>query len=99
MDGSINPSVGHTTRTTTSAGNCSAPSPVIFLAATLLMTVSATAMIGFAIMSDHWELIGWDRNGLDRLTNNNSGHALHWHLDDRVARMSVSREYFRVGWF
>lgn len=85
--------VGHTTRTT-SAGTCSAPSPIIFLATTLFATVAATTLICLALMSDHWELIRWDRKGLDRLTHNNSGHLLHWHLDERVARMSVSRKCF-----
>lgn len=102
-DGAVSTAMGHTTTTTTttttSTGGgggggccCLTPSPLLFLAATLLMTVAATAMICAAIMTDHWELVRWDRHLLNRLTNNNSGHVLHWHLDERVARMTVTRE-------
>lgn len=77
----------HSTHTRT----CRTPSPILFLMITLMMTISATAMLCFAVMSDHWEIIRWDRNLLDHLTNN-TGHGLHWHLDDRVARMSITRK-------
>lgn len=106
-NGGNNSAIGHRTTTTTTtttptatptSGSCLAPSPIIFLTATLFMTVAATATICFAIMSDHWELVRWDRNLLNRLTNNNTAHTLHWHLDERVARMTVTREYELFVW-
>lgn len=72
---------------------CTTPPPVIFLFVTLLMTISATGMLCFAVMTDHWELVKWDRNLLDHLTNKTTPKTiLHWHLDDRVARMPITRK-------
>lgn len=75
--------------------SCRTPSPILFLMITLMMTISATAMLCFAVMSDHWEIIRWDRHLLDGLTNN-TAHSLHWHLDDRVARMPITRKSFHL---
>lgn len=69
---------------------CTAPPPVIFLMITLLMTISATAMLCVAVMTDHWESITWDRDLLNKLTNNTT-HSLRWHLNGRVASMPVQR--------
>lgn len=67
---------------------CSAPTPVIFLFVTLLMTTSATAMLCAAIMTDHWEHVTWDRASLDKMTND-STHTLQWFLDGRVAKLPL----------
>lgn len=75
--------------------SCIAPPPIIFLLITLLMTLSATGLLCLAVMSDHWETIRWDRNLLEHLTNNTSNR-LHWHLDDKVARLPISRKFFIV---
>lgn len=77
--------------TTASQTTCTTSPPVVFLLATLLMTISATTMLCMAVMTDHWETISWDREVLIRLTNDTS-HKLHWHLNNRVARLSISRE-------
>lgn len=73
---------------------CTAPSPIIFLLITLLMTISATGLLCLAVMTDHWEIIRWDRNLLQHLTNNTS-HRLYWHLDDKVARLPISRKCYQ----
>lgn len=73
--------------------SCQTPPPVIFLFVTLLFTVSATGFLSFAVMSDHWEIIKWDRNLLEHLSNKSMQKtSLQWHLDDRVARISFTRE-------
>lgn len=72
------------------ASMCTTPPPIIFLLVTLLMTISATVMMCVAVMTDHWETITWDREYLIKLTNN-TPHALHWHLSDRVARLPITR--------
>lgn len=72
---------------------CNTPPPIIFLFVTLLLTISATAMMCVAVLTDHWETITWDRDFLIKLTNN-TPHVLHWHLNERVARLPISREYF-----
>lgn len=73
--------------------SCQTPPPVIFLFVTLLFTVSATGFLSFAVMSDHWEIIKWDRNLLEHLANKSiQKTSLQWHLDDRVARISFARE-------
>lgn len=75
----------------TGASACTTPPPVVFLLVTLLMTIGATAMMCVAVMTDHWETISWDRQVLTRLCNSSS-HTLHWHLGDRVARLSTTRK-------
>lgn len=79
-----------TTAISASVNTCTAPPPVIFLMITLLMTISATAVLCVAVMTDHWESITWDRDLLNKLTNNTS-HSLRWHLNGRVASMSINR--------
>lgn len=75
--------------------SCIAPPPIIFLLVTLLMTLSATGLLCLAVMTDHWEIIRWDRNLLEHLTNN-TANRLHWHLDDKVARLPISRNYQHI---
>lgn len=70
---------------------CASMSPIIFLLLTLLLTLSATGLLCTAIVTDHWEIIKWDRSLLDQLANN-SGYVLYWHFDDKVARIPVSRK-------
>lgn len=48
-------------------------------------------------MTNHWEIIRWDRTLLEQLTNN-TAHVLHWHLDDRVARMPITRKRIFILW-
>lgn len=71
---------------------CIAPPPILFLLLTLLTTVSATGLLCLAVMTDHWEIIRWDRNLLDHLTSNTSNE-LNWLLDEKVARLSFARNY------
>lgn len=78
---------------TSSSPSCTTPPPLIFLLATILMTMSATTMLCVAVMTDHWESITWDRDLLVRLSNN-TPNILHWHLNDQVARMPITRKYF-----
>uniref|UniRef100_A0A1S4HAQ7 Uncharacterized protein n=1 Tax=Anopheles gambiae TaxID=7165 RepID=A0A1S4HAQ7_ANOGA len=75
----------------TPSGNgtcCSIPPPIMFLFLTLLMTSSATAMLCAAIMTDHWEHVSWDRNSLDRISNE-TAIELHWYLDGRAAKIPL----------
>lgn len=82
-----------TTRNSNTSTSCTTPPPIIFLFVTLLMTISATGMLCFAVMTDHWEIVKWDRNLLEHLANKTTPRTvLHWHLDDRVARMSITRK-------
>uniref|UniRef100_A0ABD2VZL0 Uncharacterized protein n=1 Tax=Trichogramma kaykai TaxID=54128 RepID=A0ABD2VZL0_9HYME len=61
------------------------PAPrLIFLFATLTLTVAATVLLCGAIMSDHWEEVYWDREILDRL---NVSPGIRWYLDDRVGKL------------
>lgn len=41
---------------------CIAPPPILFLLLTLVTTISATGLLCLAVMTDHWEIIRWDRN-------------------------------------
>lgn len=75
---------------------CIAPPPLLFLLLTLLTTLSATGLLCFAVMTDHWEIIRWDRNLLDHLTSNTTNE-LDWHLDEKVARLSFARNYRNFG--
>lgn len=70
---------------------CTAPPPILFLLLTLLTTLSATGLLCLAVMTDHWEIIRWDRNLLDHLTTNTSNQ-LYWHLDEKVARLTFARK-------
>lgn len=76
--------------TTVDQTSCTTPPPIIFLLVTLLITLGATGLLCLAVMTDHWEIIRWDRSILDHLTNN-TAHILYWHLDDKVARLPISR--------
>ncbi|XP_014233898.1 uncharacterized protein LOC106657102 [Trichogramma pretiosum] len=61
------------------------PAPrLIFLFATLTLTVAATILLCGAIMSDHWEEVYWDREILDRL---NVSPRIRWYLDDKVGKL------------
>lgn len=71
---------------------CIAPPPILFLLLTLVTTISATGLLCLAVMTDHWEVIRWDRNLLDHLTSNTSNQ-LNWLLDEKVARLSFARNY------
>lgn len=77
--------------TNSNSNTCTTPPPVIFLLVTLLMTICATTMMCIAVMTDHWETITWDREFLLRL-NNGTTHTLHWHLNDRIARLPIKRK-------
>lgn len=72
---------------------CIAPPSVLFLLLTLLTTISATGLLCLAVMTDHWEIIRWDRNLLHHITSNTSNQ-LNWHLEGKVARISFARNYF-----
>ncbi|XP_029157249.1 uncharacterized protein LOC114929756 [Nylanderia fulva] len=62
------------------------PGPrLVFLFATLVLTFAATGLLCGAIMSDHWEEIGWDKEILIH-TNVN----LTWYLDGQVAMLKSS---------
>lgn len=74
-----------------SAATCTSPPPVVFLMITLLMTVSATAMLCGAVITDYWEVIQWDRDAIQAKIPNNTQNRLHWLLGGRVAKIS--------GWF
>lgn len=68
--------------------SCSSPPPVVFLMITLVMTISATAMLCAAVMTDHWEIIRWDRDAVHTRITNSTSNRLHWFLDGRVAKIS-----------
>lgn len=71
-----------------SAATCTSPPPVVFLMITLLMTVSATAMLCGAVITDYWEVIQWDRDAIQAKIPNNTQNRLHWLLGGRVAKIS-----------
>lgn len=73
----------------TEAIRCDVPTPYMFLFATVLVTISATAMLCCAIVTDNWEKIYWDRETLDRMASNQSNSHLQWYSDDKFARMDV----------
>lgn len=66
-----------------------APNPIAILILTLLLTMSATAVLCAAMMTNNWELIRWDANELQRLANESRPDPieLEWVLKDRVARI------------
>lgn len=72
---------------------CIAPPSILFLLLTLLTTISATGLLCLAVMTDHWEIIRWDRNLLNHIASNTSNQ-LNWHLEGKVARISFARNYF-----
>lgn len=80
---------------------CSNPPPVVFLMITLLMTISATAMLCVAVMTDHWEIIRWDRDAVQAKITNNTHNRLQWFLGGRVAKISkcIFLEYFVIFFF
>ncbi|XP_076752401.1 uncharacterized protein LOC143424299 isoform X1 [Xylocopa sonorina] len=60
-----------------------APGPrLIFLVATLALTFAATGLLCAAIMSDHWEEVGWDKEALTH-----ANVTLTWYLDGQVAKL------------
>ncbi|KMQ93602.1 hypothetical protein RF55_6290 [Lasius niger] len=62
------------------------PGPrLVFLFATLVLTFAATGLLCGAIMSDHWEEIGWDKENLIHANVN-----LTWYLDGQVAMLKSS---------
>ncbi|XP_043280080.1 uncharacterized protein [Venturia canescens] len=59
------------------------PAPrLVFLIATLALTLAATALLCGAIMSDHWEEVGWDRDAL-----NKANISPTWYLDGQVVML------------
>lgn len=76
-------------QTATGAGSClTSPPPVVFLMITLVMTISATAMLCAAVMTDHWEVIRWDKDVIENRIVNNTHDRLYWFLNGRVAKIS-----------
>lgn len=73
-----------------SGWNCSVHPSVFFLLGTLVLTTCATAMLCGAIMTDHWEEVTWDQDGLETLANNTV--RLKWLLDGTVVRVSTNDE-------
>jgi hypothetical protein len=64
---------------------------------TLLFTSVATAMLCFAIMTDHWEQVTWDRRKLDDIAvrQKNGTQAkwlLEWLLDGQVGRIVYTND-------
>lgn len=80
-------------QTTLGVSAC-ATRPVVFMLITLMMTLSATAMLCAAVMTDHWENIRWDRNVIEAKINNTSIDKLHWYFNGRVAK--ISKFYYRI---
>ncbi|CAG9836632.1 unnamed protein product [Diabrotica balteata] len=68
--------------------NCSVHPSVFFLLGTLVLTTCATGMLCAAIMTDHWEEVTWDKNGVDFLANGTV--RVQWLLDRTVARISTN---------
>ncbi|XP_024938684.1 uncharacterized protein LOC107265580 isoform X4 [Cephus cinctus] len=61
------------------------PAPrLIFLLATLALTLAATGMLCGAIMSDHWEEISWDKKALAK-----ENFTPTWYLDGQVAMLEL----------
>lgn len=79
-----------------SVATCTNPPPVVLLMITLLMTISATAMLCGAVMTDHWEVIQWDRGSVEAKITNSTHNRLHWFLGGRVAKIS---KYFSIARF
>ncbi|XP_043673982.1 uncharacterized protein LOC122631869 isoform X1 [Vespula pensylvanica] len=60
------------------------PGPrLVFLFATLVLTFAATGLLCGAIMTDHWEEVGWDKEALTH-----ANVSLTW-LDDQVAMLET----------
>ncbi|XP_047358451.1 uncharacterized protein LOC124952500 isoform X4 [Vespa velutina] len=60
------------------------PGPrLVFLFATLVLTFAATGLLCGAIMTDHWEEVGWDKEALIH-----ANVSLTW-LDDQVAMLET----------
>lgn len=74
-------------QTTLNVSTC-ATRPVAFMFITLMMTLSATAMLCAAVMTDHWENIRWDRNAIEAKINNSTFDKLYWYFNGRVAKIS-----------
>ncbi|XP_015109098.1 uncharacterized protein LOC107035943 [Diachasma alloeum] len=59
------------------------PAPrLVFLFTTLALSFSATCLLCSAIMSDHWEEVGWDKEDL-----NKANVSPTWYLDGQVAML------------
>nr|XP_012220123.1 PREDICTED: uncharacterized protein LOC105670935 [Linepithema humile] len=73
------------------------PGPrLVFLFATLVLTFAATGLLCGAIMSDHWEEIGWDKEDLIR-TSSHTNLSLTWYLDGQVAMIESSVNHHRAN--
>ncbi|XP_076233950.1 uncharacterized protein LOC143178903 [Calliopsis andreniformis] len=55
---------------------------LVFLVATLALTLAATGLLCGAIMSDHWEEVSWDKEALTH-----ANVTLKWYLDGQVAML------------
>ncbi|XP_043494843.1 uncharacterized protein LOC122519462 isoform X5 [Polistes fuscatus] len=61
------------------------PGPrLVFLFATLVLTFAATGLLCGAIMTDHWEEVGWNKEALI-----NVNVSLTWYLDGQVAMLEA----------
>ncbi|XP_048482862.1 uncharacterized protein LOC105385026 isoform X2 [Plutella xylostella] len=65
---------------------CRVHPSVLYLLGTLLLTSCSTALLCAAIMTEHWEHVGWERAALAARANA-TGTRLQWLLDEKVAKI------------
>ncbi|XP_064097490.1 uncharacterized protein LOC135208845 [Macrobrachium nipponense] len=62
----------------------------LFLALTLLVTAAATVILCTAILTNHWELISFDREAVEAIAAKfNDTHTLEWLWDGKVGKVSI----------
>lgn len=65
----------------------------LFLALTLLVTGAATAILCTAILTNHWEVITFDKHIVEAIAaKHNATHTLEWMLGGKVAKVSLVGE-------
>ncbi|KAG7178174.1 hypothetical protein Hamer_G003962 [Homarus americanus] len=62
----------------------------LFLALTLLITGAATAILCSAILTNHWEVITFDKTRVASIAaKHNATHTLTWLWNGKVGKVSV----------
>ncbi|XP_066972913.1 uncharacterized protein [Macrobrachium rosenbergii] len=62
----------------------------LFLALTLLVTAAATVILCTAILTNHWELISFDREAVEAIAAKfNDTHTLEWLWDGKVGKVNI----------
>ncbi|XP_076051184.1 uncharacterized protein LOC143031358 [Oratosquilla oratoria] len=62
----------------------------VFLTLTVLVTAAATVLLCSAVLTDHWEVITFDKEQVMSITRNrNATHNVTWLWNDKVARVDI----------